>query len=94
MRGWRVRDRYARLESVIYVIGGSPRCGETMLAKRVARRLGIGWISADVLEAIVRELAAAGGAKNAFPKNYLRARTFGSNDVMYSRFSPGRIVCA
>lgn len=35
---------------MIYMIGGAPRVGKTILAQRLAAQLGIGWISTDILE--------------------------------------------
>jgi 2-phosphoglycerate kinase len=34
---------------MIYLIGGAPRTGKTILAQRISARLGIGWISTDLL---------------------------------------------
>jgi hypothetical protein len=41
---------------VIYLIGGPPRTGKTLLAQRLGRRLGIGWLSLDTLRFVMREL--------------------------------------
>lgn len=32
---------------MLYLIGGVPRCGKTLLAQRVASALGAGWCSTD-----------------------------------------------
>ena len=34
---------------MIYLIGGAPRVGKTTLCQQIARRLGIGWISTDIV---------------------------------------------
>jgi hypothetical protein len=39
---------------MIYLIGGAPRVGKTTLCQQIARRLGIGWISTDVVYALLR----------------------------------------
>jgi hypothetical protein len=39
---------------MIYLIGGAPRTGKTILAQRISARLGIGWISTDLLMEILR----------------------------------------
>jgi hypothetical protein len=39
---------------LIHLIGGAPRVGKTLLAERVARDLGAGWISTDVLTTVIR----------------------------------------
>jgi hypothetical protein len=41
---------------VIYLIGGPPRVGKTRLARRLGRRLGIGWLPLDTLRFVMREL--------------------------------------
>jgi 2-phosphoglycerate kinase len=79
---------------MIYLIGGSPRSGKTLLAKRLSARLRIGWVSIDVLESIVREYTPKESRQRLFPKNVLRKRTHGSNDGMYEKFSAREIVNA
>ena len=50
---------------MLYLIGGAPRCGKTLLAQRVASALDVGWGSTDTLRDVVNmvmpELYAAGG---------------------------------
>jgi len=50
---------------VLYLIGGAPRCGKTLLAQRVASALGAGWCSTDTVRDVVTMLlpgfASAGG---------------------------------
>jgi hypothetical protein len=41
---------------VIYLIGGPPRTGKTLLARRLGRRLGIGWLSLDTLRFVMRDV--------------------------------------
>jgi 2-phosphoglycerate kinase len=72
---------------MIYLIGGPPRSGKTMLAKKLATHLRIGWISSDFLEGIIREYTPARKQAALFPKNAIRSKTDGTNDDMYSRFS-------
>ncbi len=51
---------------MLYLIGGAPRCGKTLLAQRVASALGAGWCSTDTVRDVVAMLspdfASAGGA--------------------------------
>lgn len=77
---------------MIYLIGGSPRCGKTTIAKKLSQRLKIGWISVDTLESIVREYISNPEDEKLFPKNALRHVTSNSNDEMYSRFSYQKIA--
>lgn len=79
---------------MIYLIGGSPRSGKTTLAKRLARRLRVGWVSVDTLEGIVREYTPRKELAKLFPKNVLRKKTNGRNDEMYTRYSDQEIVDA
>lgn len=39
---------------MIYMVGGSPRAGKSILAQRAAPNLRIGWISTDLLEDLLR----------------------------------------
>ena len=41
---------------MIYLIDGPPRTGKTLLARRLGRRLGIGWLSLDTLRFVLRGL--------------------------------------
>jgi hypothetical protein len=39
---------------VIYLVGGAPRAGKSVLGQRVAQRLNIGWVATDVLRTLVK----------------------------------------
>ncbi len=39
---------------MIYLIGGAPRTGKSLLAQQIAAQLKIGWISTDLLEDLLR----------------------------------------
>ncbi len=39
---------------MIYLIGGAPRAGKSILAQRIAAKLRIGWISTDLLVELLR----------------------------------------
>lgn len=39
---------------MIFLIGGAPRAGKSILAQRVAARLGAGWISTDLLAELLK----------------------------------------
>jgi 2-phosphoglycerate kinase len=77
---------------MMYLIGGPPRSGKTTLAKKLASRLRIGWVSADTLESIIREYIPRAALRKLFPKNVLREKTHGSNDEMYEKFSVKEIT--
>lgn len=85
---------------MIYLIGGPPRCGKTTVAKLLAQKLSIPWLSADTLESIVlatlEQVYDAQGEQIAqmFPKDVLRKNTEHSNDRMYSEYSAEQIARA
>lgn len=39
---------------MIYLVGGAPRAGKSILGQRVAQRLNIGWVATDVLRTLVK----------------------------------------
>ena len=39
---------------MIFLVGGAPRAGKTILAQRVSAKLKMGWVSTDVLEELLR----------------------------------------
>jgi hypothetical protein len=45
---------------MIYLIGGAPRAGKSILGQRVAARLGVGWVSTDLLMELLRVKQEAG----------------------------------
>jgi hypothetical protein len=42
------------MKLLIYLIGGAPRAGKSTLAQQVSARLGIGWISTDVILEVIK----------------------------------------
>lgn len=47
---------------MLYLIGGAPRCGKTLLAQRLASALGAGWCSTDTVRDVVTMLRPDFGA--------------------------------
>ena len=45
---------------MLYLIGGAPRTGKTILAQRIAAKQGFGWISTDLLIELLRVKGAEG----------------------------------
>ena len=45
---------------MIYMIGGAPRVGKSTLCQQISARLGIGWVSTDLLMEVLRSKQAAG----------------------------------
>jgi len=76
---------------MIYLIGGPPKCGKTTLSKKLSKKLGIPWISADTLQSIVKEYADKKDVAKKFPWSLIR-KTVTSNDVAYSKYTAKEIV--
>ena len=74
---------------MIYLIGGPPKCGKTTLAKKLADKYRIPWISADTLQNIVWAYTPKEKHSVLFPHSYLRGE---SNDKFYSEHSPQQII--
>ena len=78
---------------MIYLIGGAPRAGKTILVQQLAETLGIGWISTDILQDLLRfnnhgdtkvewngtPEAIVAKAENFFP--YLERFVWGANSL-------------
>ncbi len=52
---------------MIYLIGGAPRCGKTILAKRIARQKNIPWISTDIIRSVVLAYSKKSQINKMFP---------------------------
>ena len=48
------------LLEMIYLIGGAPRAGKSVLAQQVSAHLGIGWVSTDLLMTLLKSKNVAG----------------------------------
>jgi len=79
---------------MIYLIGGPPRCGKTILAKRLSTKVGASWISADTLESITKRYVPEADQARLYPKDVLRQKTAHSNDQMYMQFTTTAILDA
>lgn len=79
---------------MIYLIGGSPRCGKTTIARRLAEKLGTAWISADAIESVVAAYTRPADIARLFPKGVIRKQTRMSNDIMYAKHSTDKITAA
>jgi predicted kinase len=44
---------------VIYLVGGAPRSGKSILGQQVAAKLRIGWVATDVLRSMLKDEGAA-----------------------------------
>jgi 2-phosphoglycerate kinase len=50
---------------MIYLVGGAPRAGKSVLCQQLAAKLNIGWISTDILMEVLR-IGNADGIKTAW----------------------------
>jgi len=77
---------------MFYLIGGAPRSGKTILAKKLSKELNIPWVSTDSLELIAMKYTSEKDFDSIFPKSVIRKKTEKSNDRMYAEFSIDQIV--
>jgi 2-phosphoglycerate kinase len=72
------------MQRMMYLIGGAPKCGKTMLAMRLSKRLGIPWVSGDTLQEVVFRSTPKDQWGRRFPYKVIRQRTDGSTDQLYN----------
>ena len=76
---------------MIYLIGGSPRCGKTTVAKKLALKSHTPWFPADYLASAVSQYISEEERADKFPLSNIRKQN-NSNDFLYSNYSPSEIV--
>jgi 2-phosphoglycerate kinase len=78
---------------VIYLIGGSPKCGKTTLAKKLSKKLSIQWVASDTLQVVAREYVSKYVSKKEmdqlYPHNAQKGKT---NDETYLFNTPKQIA--
>ena len=57
---------------MIYLIGGAPRCGKTILSKQIAQQKNIPWISTDMIRSIVLACTPKAQMNKKFPYEKLQ----------------------
>lgn len=57
---------------MLYLIGGAPRCGKTTLAKKIAAKRRIGWLSTDNIWTVVYNSTPKSQLKIKFPFNFAK----------------------
>ena len=78
---------------MIYLIGGPPRSGKTTLAKTLAKKLRISWISTDTLEVVSRSYIPKSQWQKVYPYSYLRRKGGArNNDEFYEKYSTNKII--
>ena len=76
---------------MIYLIGGSPRCGKTKVAKALARKTHRPWFPADYLGAVIYQYMSDEERKIKFPLSAIRDEN-PSNDYRYTTYTAQEIV--
>ncbi|KKP41149.1 MAG: hypothetical protein UR31_C0036G0007 [Parcubacteria group bacterium GW2011_GWA2_33_14] len=76
---------------MIYLIGGPPKCGKTTLSKKLSKKLGIPWISADTLQTIAKEYTNKKDISKKFPWSTIR-KIKKSNDIAFGEYTSKEIV--
>jgi 2-phosphoglycerate kinase len=77
---------------MIYLIGGSPRTGKSSLAKALAAKTSIPYISADDIASVITPYIPEQEYPEKLPIRFLRKEVNNSNDAFYSKYSAEDIV--
>ena len=77
---------------MIYLIGGPPRTGKSTLARILARKKSIPYLSADDIGSVIVPYIPAQEYPGKLPLRTIRRETNFSNDLCYSRYSTQQIV--
>src|SRR3989338_7215427 len=56
---------------MIYLIGGSPRCGKTILSRKLARKTGASFISTDAIYTMILKTVPKSELKTKFPQEVM-----------------------
>ncbi len=78
---------------MIYLIGGPPRCGKTILARRLVGRIGCAWMQTDYLESafsVYCQPVQAPPRLALDPAIPYERR----NDALYASYSPAEIIAS
>lgn len=76
---------------MIYLVGGPPRCGKTTLAKIMSKKIGIPWISTDMLEVVTGKYMSKTQWDKTHPYSVLR-RNYRGNDNFYGQLPAQKIM--
>lgn len=74
---------------MIYLIGGTPKCGKTTLAKKFSKTKGIPWVSTDTLQNVIKPYIDKKDFVAKFPTTNQRQAT---NDEKYTKYSVDEII--
>lgn len=79
---------------MIYLIGGPPRTGKSILAEKLSARIVAPWISTDAIEVMIKPYIPKGQISELYPKSEIRKLTGGFNENMYAEYSAREIADA
>lgn len=74
---------------MIYLIGGAPRCGKTILAKKIALKKKISWITTDVLRFVILSHTPKKELKTRFPFEYIQTA---KGQYHFEKYSPAVLL--
>ena len=77
---------------MIYLIGGSPRSGKSLLAEKLAKKLNISWFSTDYFRAVVMHTYPKKELSTAFPGEYAFQKMEENNDFFFNLFTPAQCL--
>lgn len=76
---------------MIYLIGGSPRCGKTTVAESLAKRTHTPWCPADYLGAAIFQYLTDEQQDQMFPISKIRSEKPGM-DYLYNKHTPQEVA--
>lgn len=76
---------------MIYLIGWSPKCGKTTLAKALSQNLWIPWVSTDTLQCVIKPYINEASLDKKSPTSSQKCK---NNDEKYSKYSSKEIIDA
>ncbi len=76
---------------MIYLIGGSPRCGKTILAKKIAHSKKLSWITTDAIYPIILNSLPKTQVKDKFPQTAMKTP---SNNFRFDIYSSKAMLSA
>lgn len=76
---------------MIYLIGGSPRCGKTTVAESLAKRTNTPWCPADYLGAAIFQYLTPEKQDEMFPISKIRNEKPGM-DYLYTKHTPEEVA--
>jgi 2-phosphoglycerate kinase len=77
---------------MLYLIGGPPRCGKTILSAALAKKLQIPYFSIDHIASVIPPYIPSERQDESFPLRALRQKVNNDNDRFFETYSAEQIV--